>query len=583
MSHSPTVSPEGLISIGKASAGDLAVSRARLWIVMTLFVLAYGVISFRVVDVAMFGKDVQKYTATPASEEYQPIAVKARADIVDRNGVLLAVNLATASLYANPKLILDPKKTAANLAKIFPDLDKADVQEKLSSDKSFVWVKRNLTPDEQYNVNALGEPGLHFKEEEKRVYPHKELLSHILGFVNVDGKGMSGIERQFETYLSGTSDMGTVNEPLQLAVDIRVQSIVRDELARAVEEFKALGAAAMVMDVHTGELVSMVSLPDFNLNNPGEATEEARFNRATYGVYEMGSTMKTYTMALGFELGDIGMNKTYDVTEPIKISRFLIRDYHPKPGLMTVPEIFMYSSNIGTAKIAMDVGPEEQRSFMERLGLLSELELEVPEKGMPLFPARWSKISSLTVSYGHGIAVSPAHIVQSIAAMINGGMMHPVTLVKKNKFDFFSSGQRVISKATSDKMRKLMRLVVKHGTGGLANVPGYLVGGKTGSADKPSKGKYNRKALISSFVSAFPMNDPQYVVLVVMDEPVGNKRTGGYTTGGMVAAPIVGEIIKKTAPLLGVMPVDEDNPKIKKEFWSEYDEKDSAANASDDH
>ncbi|PIR39413.1 MAG: penicillin-binding protein [Alphaproteobacteria bacterium CG11_big_fil_rev_8_21_14_0_20_39_49] len=558
-------SQDDTVSLGRASVEDIRNSRSRLFVVSGMFIFVFMALIFRLIEVSVF-KGGKVFTVKSYDEFYDD-DIKTRADITDRNGTLLAVNLSTASLYANPKVILDIDDAVKKVSAIFPETDAASLKSKLSSDKHFVWIKRNLTPKEQYKINELGLPGLYFKEEEKRIYPHKNLMSHILGFVDVDGKGISGIERKFNTYLSGSNNIGGVNEALQLSVDIRVQSVVRDVLSDAMEEFKALGAAGIVLDADTGEVISMVSMPDFNLNNPGDADHDAKFNRATYGVYEMGSTFKVFNMALGFEKNNLKLKDIFDVSEPIKVARFTIRDYHQKKKELTASEVFMFSSNIASVQIAVDAGEEAQREFLGRLGLLDELEIEIPEKSEPLYPDNWGKVSAVTISYGHGIAVTPMHVASATAALVNGGVLNPVTLLKKSRFSFLNSGVRVVQEDTSDKIRKIMRLAVKHGTGKNSDVEGYLVGGKTGSADKPKEGKYNTKVNISSFVSAFPMNEPKYVVLVMMDEPVGNAKTGGFTTGGMVAAPVAGEVIKRIAPILGVTPVDENDYEIQKEFW----------------
>jgi cell division protein FtsI (penicillin-binding protein 3) len=553
------------VSVGRASEEDIRISRSRLFVVSGVFIVVFMVLAYRIIEVSVL-KGGKVFTVK-SYDEFFDEEIKTRADIIDRNGTLLAVNLSTASLYANPSVILDVEDAVAKVQSIFADIDIKNLKDKLSSDKRFVWIKRNLTPQEQYKINELGLPGLYFKEEEKRIYPHKNLMSHILGFVDVDGKGISGIEKKFNTYLSGTNNIGGVNEPLQLSVDIRVQSIVREVLNVAMEEFKALGATGIVLDANTGEVISMVSMPDFNLNNPGEAKYDAKFNRATYGVYEMGSTFKTFNMALGFEKNNIKLKDIYDVSEPIRVARFTIRDYHQKKKELTASEVFMFSSNIASAQIAVDAGEIEQQKFLDKLGLLHELDVEIPEKSTPLYPDNWGKVSTMTISYGHGIAVTPMHVASATAALVNGGVLNPVTLLKKNKFSFFNDGIRVVSEATSDKIRKIMRLAVHYGTGRKADVRGYLVGGKTGSADKPKEGKYDTNVIISSFISAFPMDEPEYVVMVMMDEPIGTAKTGGYTTGGMVAAPVAGDIIKRIAPILSVTPVDESDYEIQKEFW----------------
>jgi cell division protein FtsI (penicillin-binding protein 3) len=562
---------DDIISIGKADPGAIDRSHSRLFFVMIVFTTVCLLLSLRVVYVSVlrgnvyYGSTASSLTNDSSNEEVEPL-LNRRAEIIDRNGTLLAVNLSTASLYANPKTILDIDDAVKKLTGIFTDIEPEKMRQKLLAGKSFVWIKRNLTPDEQYKVNALGLPGLYFKEEEKRVYPHKELMAHVLGMVNVDGQGLSGIEKQFNMYLGGTNDAGGVNEPLRLSIDVRVQSVVHDALMKAMVNFKTLAASGIVMDANTGEIVAMVSLPDFDINNAGSASDEAKFNRSTLGVYEMGSTFKTFNMALGFELGDLDMKDTYDVSTPIKVGSFHIRDYHQVKKVLTVPEVFIHSSNIASAEIAMKIGPDEQKKFLERLGLLDEVDIELPEKSRTLYPSNWSKVSSMTISYGHGIAVTPMHVVKATAAMVNGGILNPVTLLRKDHYSFIK-GERVISEATSSKVRKLMRWVVKYGTGAKADVAGYMVGGKTGSADKVSDGKYDKKINISSFVGAFPINNPQYVVLVMLDAPVGNASTGGFTTGGMVAAPVVNDIIKYMSPIVGIIPVDETDNKIRKEFW----------------
>lgn len=559
------------IKVGKVAEESLQTSRNRLLVVTIIFSLAFLVISFRLFDVSSSGrKETSVSSNEPADDTINSLPFKHRANIVDRNGILLAVNLGTASVYANPKEIIDVDEAVEKIHQVFPQESKESLIEKLSQNRSFTWIKRNITPKEQYEINALGIPGIYYKDEEKRIYPHKNLASHIVGFVNVDGKGMAGIERQFDKYLSDYNDE-TNNKTLQLSMDIRVQSIVHTTLRKTIEEFKAAGASAIVMDVNTGEIISMVNLPDYDPNNPGEATHEQLFNTATLGVYEMGSTFKTFNTAMGLESGKIHMDDSFDVSKPIKISRFTIRDFHPKDGFMSIPEIYIHSSNIGSVKIAMEVGSKGQKDFMEKLGLLKPLKLEIPEAGNPLYPSSWSDIRTMTISYGHGIAVTPMHLISATSAMINGGNLYqPTFLARKNGERLIS--HQVISEKTSENIRKLMRFVVEYGTGKNADAEGYFVGGKTGSADKAEGGSYNRHSIISSFMGAFPINKPKYAILVMVDSPVGNERTGGFATGGAVAAPAVKEIIERAAPILGVQPVDKEDNYIKREFWYDNNE-----------
>lgn len=472
-----------------------------------------------------------------------------RAEIVDRNGEILATTLQTASLYAKPKEISEPKRAARALKKIFPELDARDLQAKLESGRSFIWIKRHITPRQQQLVNNLGEPGLDFEPEFKRIYPHANLFSHVLGYVDVDGKGMAGIERGQNDYLR--NDDGE-HEPLRLSLDLRIQALVRQELERAVADFQAIGATGVVMDIYSGEVLALSNLPDFDPHNAG-AAKDARFNRATQGVYEMGSTFKTFTMAMALEEGVANMHSSYDATKPIRIARFSISDSHPENRWLSLPEIFAYSSNIGTAKIIMDVGAERQRKFLHKLGMDQSLKLDVPETASPLTPAHWSDVYMMTISFGHGIAVTPMHLVRAIAAVAGDGKIRPITFLKQDKE--IVSGDLVLSEKNVLNIRKLLRLVVQEGTAGKADAAGYRVGGKTGTAEKSGAGGYNRKSNLASFVGVFPIDNPKYVVLVMVDEPKGNKSTYGFATGGWVAAPVAGDIVARMGPMLGIRPM----------------------------
>ncbi|GHD54104.1 peptidoglycan glycosyltransferase [Thalassobaculum fulvum] len=484
-----------------------------------------------------------------------------RADIVDRDGLLLATSLRTPSLYADPKEVLDAEDAAFRLSTVLPEINPAETAAKLASDRRFVWLKRNLTPREQQEVNSLGIPGLHFQDEWKRIYPQGTLTAHAVGFTDVDDRGISGVERSFDDVLRGGRD------PLRLSLDLRVQHIVREELLRQIATFSAIGGAGVVLDVDTGETIAMVSLPDFDPNVPGQMDPDTLFNRATLGVYEMGSTFKIFNTAMALDAGTATMRSGYDATHPIRIARFTINDDHAKARWLSVPEIFKYSSNIGSVKMALDVGTDGQRAFMAKLGMLRETAIELPERGRPMVPSPWRPINTMTIAFGHGLAVSPLHLVGGVAAIVNGGIRRPVTLLAS---DIPSPGQRVISEQTSHDMRRLMRLVVEDGTGRKADTPGYVVGGKTGTAEKAGgRGGYKQKSLISSFVAAFPMHDPRYVVLIMVDEPKGTKETFGYATGGWVAAPAVSRIVARSAPLLGVAPVDPETPEIRRDLMIE--------------
>ena len=478
-----------------------------------------------------------------------------RAEIVDRNGVLLATSLGTASLYANPQKVPDAAVAARRLIGVLPERSEAELTALLSSDKTFVWVERNLTPREQYEVNRLGIPGLDFQEEDRRVYPNGPLAAHTLGFTNIDNVGLAGIEQSFDESLK------TRRDPLTLSLDIRVQQVLRHELATQIDKFGAIGGGGIVLDVTTGEVVAMVSLPDFDPNAPAGADEEERFNRMTLGVYELGSVFKIFNHAMALESGVATLASSYDATKPIRIGRFTISDYHAEKRWLTLPEIFTHSSNIGSAKMALDVGGTAQKKFLSDLGLLRRTSIELPEQGAPMYPSTWREVNTMTIAFGHGIAVSPLHLATAVAATVNGGILHPPTLIRRAPGAAIP-GTRVLSATTSQQMRQLLRLVVADGTGRNAEAPGYFVGGKTGTAEKQVNGRYKRKALISSFVAAFPIHAPRYVVLALLDEPKGIKETYGYATGGWTAAPVVSRVIARAAPLLGLAPVDKDAPEI---------------------
>lgn len=548
----------------KKHIAAISICHDRLVWVMIAFVLVFSVLSIRVLSLGIVGGKANEVTLDFAEKSNEPELFYSRAPIEDRNGVLLAVNLQTASLYANPLKMIDVEDAINKLKTVFPDIDEKTLRSRFESKRHFVWVKRNLTPLEHSQANALGIPGLYFTEEEKRVYPHGNALAHALGYTDIDGKGLAGIENNFDGYLRNIDDANPSMEPLRLSIDIRVQSTLRQELMDGLEAYKAKAAVGVMMDVNTGEVVAISSLPDFDPHHPSRISKDQRFNRATLGVYEMGSTFKTFTMAMGLESGKIGMDTSYDVSKPLQVSRFTVKDYHPHDGMMSFPEIFVQSSNIGTAQVALEVGESRQRAFLSSLGLLDRIDIEVPEKGVPLYPDRWGKTAAVTISYGHGIAVTPVHLVRSIASMVNGGVLYPSTFLKHETGNMVE-GIRVISQKTSKQMRQLMRFAVKYGTGGRAENVGYMVGGKTGTADKATVGGYQDGGVVSSFVSVFPMHQPRYVLYVMYDEPKSDRRYVRMT-GGVTAAVTAGRVIRKVAPVLEVQPVDENRAELARQF-----------------
>jgi cell division protein FtsI (penicillin-binding protein 3) len=532
-------------------------SRTRLIIAGALMGLAFVVISGRLIEISGFkaGDARLAHVSTPARVE------TGRADIVDRNGVLLATTLKAPSLYADPKTMADAhiemRSAARKIGQVLPDLNESEIYAKLTSDKSFVWLKRQLTPRQMAAVNALGIPGLDFQDEERRIYPQGRAFAHVVGYAGIDNKGLAGIERSFDESLRSR------HEPLQLSVDLRVQSILRAEIAKQVTEFRAVGGSGIVMDVNTGEVVALVSLPDFDPNDPGGSPTENLFDRVTLGTYEIGSVFKIFTAAMALDDRVTTLAGGYDASHPIHIGRFTIHDDHAQNRWLSVPEIFMYSSNIGAAKMAVDVGADRQREFLGKLGLLKAPNFELPEVAAPLVPSAWHEVNVMTIGFGHGISVSPLQIATAVSTVVNGGMQHRATIIKRPA-DEPVGGQQVMSEATSIEMRKLLRLVVEKGTGKLAEAPGYVVGGKTGTAEKVSGKHYNTHSLISSFAGVFPVNDPRYFIMISIDEPHGDKQTFGYATGGWVAAPAVSRSVERMASLLGIQPVDEDSPEIRR-------------------
>ncbi len=523
----------------------LETGRNRLLVTGVVFSLAFTAVAGRLVDLSILDRGEAR-AVVPMGRVNAPIS--GRGDIVDRRGMILATSLPASSLFAKPNEIEDPEAVAGMLSRILPGLSRSEALAKLGGKSRFVWLRRNLTPNQLYQVNRLGIPGLGFKKGERRVYPQGRTAAHVLGVTDIDGRGVAGVEKYFDQLLNS-------GETLRLSIDLRVQSLLQRELALAKAEFKATGAAGIVLDVRTGETVALVSLPDFDPNDPATLQGNAGFNRVSKGVYEMGSTFKLFNTAMALDTGTVTLNDGYDASEPIRVSRFTISDFHGKNRWLSVPEILIYSSNIGSAKMALDVGEKAQRKYLGRLGLLSQAAIELPEVGAPLTPAVWRDINTMTISYGHGIAVSPLQVATAAAALVNGGVLRPATLLKETAAEKVP-GESVLSAETSLKMRRLMRLVVTRGTGGKADVAGYRVGGKTGTADKSTDGGYRDGALISSFVGVFPSDDPRYVLVALLDEPKGTARTFNFATGGWVAAPVVGRMVRAMGPLLGIAPGD---------------------------
>ncbi len=529
----------------------LDLGRRRLAITGVLFLLAFLAVGGRLVDVAAMGGGGEPRLPGIAATELPGL----RADITDRNGEILATTLPTASLYADPGLVIDPLEAAEMLVAVLPDLDYDTVLAALQSDRRFVWLRRGLTPSEHHQVNRLGLPGIAFQNEDRRYYPFGRLTGHVVGFTDVDGQGLAGIEKSMDRRLRSQG------EPLRLSIDVRVQSLLHRELLAAIDEFQAIGGAGLVMDANTGEIVAMVSLPDFSPARPHAAPEIGRFNRTTLGVYEMGSTFKIFNTAMALDSGTMTLSDGFDTTDPIRVGRYVINDYHPERRWLSVPEIFMHSSNIGSVHMALEAGTRTQQDYLDRFGLMRMPAVELPEVAMPMVPHPWREINTMTIAFGHGLAVSPVQLAGAVSTAVNGGVLRAPTLLARED-GAPAPGLRAISEETSDVLRRLMRLTVLSGTGAHADAEGYLVGGKTGTAEKAQGSGYSRRSLLSSFVAAFPMTSPEYVVFAMLDEPQGNERTYGYATGGWVAAPLVGRVIEQMGPMVGLAPLDPNAPDI---------------------
>ena len=530
----------------------LARQRRRVTLAIAGFVLAFAVISIRLVDLSL---SPQVGAEQNSAAEVAP-AVR-RPDIVDRNGHILATDIQTASLFADAERVLDVDEAIEQLTPVLPDLDVEDLRRKLQSKKRFVWIKRELTPRQQSAIHNLGIPAFGFRKETRRVYPTGRAAAHALGAVNIDSQGIAGIEKYIEdhrdTLIKATGEGGAV-PPVALSIDLRVQYALRDELVQAAQKYSALGGAGIVLDVKTGELLGMVSLPDYDPNQPAEALEEKFLNRNTTGVYELGSTFKTITSAMALDYGVATMESRYDARTPIRVGRFRINDFHGENRVLTVPEIFTYSSNIATARMALDVGMDRHQAFLRRLHMMERLKTEMPEAAMPLWPRDWKPVSTMTIAFGHGISVTPLHLAAAGAALVNGGLFMNPTLLRRDELGARAIAERVVKPETSANIRELMRLNVEKGTATHARVDGISVGGKTGTAEKVKNGRYDNAALLTSFLGMFPTEDPRYMVLIVLDEPKGIKETHGFRTSGWNAAPVTAKVIRRIAPMLGILP-----------------------------
>jgi len=524
----------------------------RLGLVLAALVLCFTGLAARLIALGIGARD----GARIAIAQTQPQRSISRPDLVDRKGRMLATDLQVYWVYGDPKRVVDVDDAAEKLARVLPDQDVAVLRKKLAGDGRFVWLYRGLTPKQARAVHRLGLPGVGLLTENQRVYPSGATGVHVLGHTNVDNRGIAGIER----FLDGAGDLvepaASPDErpKLRLSLDLGVEHILREELRRAHDAFEAKAVAGLVMDVHSGEVLAMTSLPDYDPNHREESLSPDRQNRLVADTYEMGSVFKSFTIAMGLDYGIINLEDRYNIKKPVNAGGFQIRDKYAKRPYATVPEIFIRSSNTGAARIALDVGAYRQREFLERLGLFAPLKTELPPTAKVQLPEKWREARTVTVSYGHGIAVAPLNFAAAGAALVNGGYLVKPTFLKRSRSEGRRIAEKVVRSSTSDAMRRLLRRNVVEGTGRNAQVEGYRLGGKTGTANKPIPGGYSQKKMLSTFFAAFPMDDPQYLVLVMIDEPKPTEAAHRRTEAAWNAAPTVARVVEKAAPILGVAP-----------------------------
>ena len=531
-----------------------AKAKARLGLAIVAFAVVYGVIAARLV---MFAEQSDGY-GTRRSVTQDAVAT-ARPDILDRNGQILATDVKTPSLFAEPRKLIDVDEAEELLTAVLPDLDASEVRDRLSSKRGFVWLKREITPKQQQEIHRLGIPGVGFLTENKRVYPNGPIVSHEIGHVNIDNQGIAGIEKWLDgqglaaLHMAGLAT-DRLEKPVELALDLRVQFALRGELIAAREKFKAKAASGVVLNVTTGEIVALVSEPDYDPNNPHEANDPTRINRLTTGVFEMGSSFKVLTVAMALDSGKATLSSMFDASHPLQYGRFAIHDYEPMHRALSVPEIFTYSSNIGAARMALAVGVNGHQAFLKKMGQLDRLRTELPESAEPIVPKHWGELNSVTIAFGHGLSVAPLQAVMGIAATLNGGFLIPPTFLKRSESEAQILAKQVLKPETSREIRYLMRLNAEKGTATKANVSGYYIGGKTGTAEKVVNGHYSKHKLLTDFMAVLPADKPTYLMMIMLDEPRPTPETHGFATAGWNAAPTAAKVIARIAPLLDIEP-----------------------------
>jgi len=540
--------------LAAAFSTSLAQSAPRLRLVALLFLGLYGVICGRLV---YFGFNPEPATVRRAAA----VAVAAsRPEILDRNGEILASDVKTMSVFAEPRRLIDKDEATELLTAVLPDLDARELRERLGSKKGFVWVKREVTPHQRDEVFHLGLPGVGLIAESKRVYPNGPIGAHVLGFTNIDNAGIAGVEKYIDgrglADLHGAGFSLTPEDlrPISLSLDIKATHAVRDELQKGIEHFKAKAGAAAIMDVNTGEIVALASLPDYDPNKPTEALDPLHINRMSVGVYEMGSTFKALTVAMALDSGKVNLGSRLDARSALSFGRFKIHDFHATNRVLTLPEVFVHSSNIGTARMALGQGVEKHKAFLRKMGQLTRMRTELPESAEPIVPKNWGELNTMTIAFGHGLAVAPLQAMMAVGALMNGGYLVSPTFLKRSEEEARQDAVQVVKPVTSEAMRFLMRLNAEKGTARKVDIAGYYVGGKTGTAEKVINGHYSKTRLFTTFMAVAPADKPKYLFLTIMDEPQGLPETGGYATAAYNAGHVTGKIIERVGPLLGMPP-----------------------------
>lgn len=527
----------------------------RLRLIALAFVGVYGLIDAKLVMLGLSKEPPQSLKAV-ASDAVSG----ARPDLLDRHGEMMATDIKTMSVFAEPRRIIDKDEAVELLTAVLPDVDARELRNRIGSRKGFVWVKRGITQKQQEEVYRLGLPGVGFLPENKRVYPNGPVAAHVIGFTNLDNQGIAGIEKWVDG--QGLGDLKGAGfdikpqdlKPISLSIDSKATFAVRDELAKGIEHFKATAGSAAIMDVNTGEMIAYTSLPDYDPNNPVDALDPQHINRLNVGVYEMGSTFKAISIAMALEANKVTLRSTVDARDNLRYGRFTIHDFHATHRILTVPEVFVHSSNIGTARMAMMVGVDGHKAFLRKMGQLTRLQTELPESASPLVPAHWSELNTMTIAFGQGLNVAPLQAMMAVGALANGGSLITPTFLKRDSSDVRADFPKVVRPEVSEALRYLMRVNATLGSAKKIDIPGYFAGGKTGTADKIIHGHYSKDRVNTTFMSIVPADKPKYLFFVMMEDPQAAEGTYGFHTAAWNSGDVCGKIMERVAPLLNLPP-----------------------------